>query len=100
MRCVNPRRLIFVLALTLAGCGGNNYESLRKQQVDTVNEALQVLGEVRDAPSAAKARPRLKALGEKWRDLDARMGRLPVAADEEARSKALTDQLDGLILRY
>jgi hypothetical protein len=90
-----------LLLLVLPGCSGDSFESLRKKQVETVNEAIQVLTGIRDRDSAEKARPTLKKLGDRWRDLDNRISALEnVSADEQTKAKPLSDQLDSLIAHY
>lgn len=101
MKRFNARPAMLVLVLAAIGCGRDSLESLRKQQVETVTEAVHVLVDVRDHASAEKAKPKLKRLGDQWRDLDKRVTALPaVSTEDEARAKATTEQLDGLILRY
>src|SRR5262245_50719842 len=96
------RRMVpLLLLLPLAGCNRNSFESLRKRQVETVTEALHVLTDIHDRDPAEKARPTLKQLGERWRDLDTRISALTdVSPEEQARAKPLSDQLDSLIARY
>ena len=86
----------------LSGCGKDNYESLRKQQVATVKEAADLLATIKDKETAEKAKPRLKQLGDRWRDLQKRMDALPSpSAEEEARTKRLyEDEFNGARGRF
>jgi hypothetical protein len=93
---------VAVVSLALSGCGRDSLESLRKQQLQTVKEANELLETIKDQASADKARPRLKELGDRWRDLEKRVDALPpVPAEEEARArKQYDDELNGAILRF
>jgi hypothetical protein len=58
--------------------------------VETVKEAADLLGTIKDKETADKAKPRLKQLGDRWRDLEKRRDALPSpSAEEEARTKRL-----------
>jgi len=91
-----------LLPLLLSGCGRDSLESLRKQQLLTVKEANDLLETIKDKASADKAKPRLKELGDRWRDLDKRVGDLPpIPTEEEARvQKKYDDELNGAKMRY
>jgi hypothetical protein len=95
-----PLGLLLVVAA--GGCARDSLEAVRKEQVQTVKEAVELLQTVRDRDSADKARPRLKQLGERWRDLAKRRDALKaVSADEEALVKGkYGEEMGGLILRY
>lgn len=88
--------------LALSGCGKESFESVRKQQTATVKEAADLLATIKDKESAEKAKPRLKQLGERWRDLQKRMDALPSpSAEEEARTKRLyEDEFQGAKARF
>ncbi len=98
--------LFAVLALfplvALSGCARESFESIRKQQVATAKEAADLLGTIKDKETAEKAKPRLKQLGERWRDLQKRMDALPSpSAEEEARTKRLyEDEFEGAKARF
>lgn len=90
------------LLVALNGCGKESFESVRKQQTATVKEAADLLGTIKDKETAEKAKPRLKQLGERWRDLQKRMDALPSpSAEEEARTKRLyEDEFEGAKTRF
>ncbi len=90
---------LFVLVM-LSGCGRDSFESLRKQQVETLREAADTLGTIKDADSAAKAKPKLKQLGDRWRDLEKRLDATAKTPADEDKSKPLTDELNTLVVRY
>jgi hypothetical protein len=101
MKRLAGRWAVLLLLLTGSGCARDSLESLRKQQVETVNDAVHVLVDIRNNESAVKAKPALKRLGDKWRDLEKRMAALPeLSAEDQARAKSSTEQLDGLIVRF
>src|SRR5262249_10513495 len=63
-----------------------------KQQVKTVQEAADVVNNIKDKASADAAAPQLKKLSERWRDLGKRRDTLPkLAPAEEAKLKAKYD---------
>jgi hypothetical protein len=94
--------LALAVLLPLSGCGRDNFESLRKQQVATAKEAADLLSIIKDKETADKAKPRLKQLGDRWRDLQKRMDALPSpSAEEELRAKRLyEDEFEGAKTRF
>jgi len=81
------RVLILVAAValpcSLSGCGGDTRSSLMKQLVATVNEVADTLATIKDQASAEAAKPKLKALGERYRDIDKRGKALKEPTPEE-----------------
>lgn len=68
----------------LTGCGRESHDSLRKQQTQTVTEAAAALAAATDSATVEAARPKLKTVSERWRDVEKRQGALPVPTPEQA----------------
>lgn len=88
------------LAFAMSGCGRDSYESVRKQQTQTIRDAVAVLATVKDSPSAEAARPKMKKLGERWRGLQKRFDALPADGRNPSNRKQLDDEFNAAVIDY
>jgi hypothetical protein len=86
-----------MLPLFLTGCGRDSHDSLRKQQVLTIKETADALAAVHDSAETEPAKPKLKSLQEKWRDLEKRQKALPAIDSKETAEleKKHGDEMTG-----
>jgi hypothetical protein len=71
-----------VLLLLASGCG-DSHESLTKESISITTETADVLSTIKDPASADAAKPKLKELGERWRDNQQRRAALKKIAVKE-----------------
>jgi hypothetical protein len=74
----------FAFAVSLTGCGRESHASLRKAQIQLINETADTLVAAKDETTADAVKPKLKTLAERWRDSEKRLGALPVPTPEQA----------------
>jgi len=77
------RTLVSLVLLVLASGCGDSHESLTKQSISITTEAADVLSSIKDPASADAAKPKLKELGERWRDNQQRRAALKKIAVKE-----------------
>ena len=76
MKRVLGTAVVVVLLGSLSGCG-DSHDSILNQQVQTAKEIADTLSSIKDKASADTAKPKLKVLGDRWRDLKKRADALP-----------------------
>src|SRR5438552_13091566 len=84
MRHVLPLGAL-VLLVCCAGCG-DSHESLAKDSVSNMKEMVAILDGVKDQASAHDAKPKLKSLMEKQKDIDARQNKLGAPSEDEMKT--------------
>jgi hypothetical protein len=98
-------RGIILAALALlvlaSGCS-DSHESLTKDAIAVVNETADVLATIKDSPTADAAKPKLKELGDRWRDnQQRRAAKKRISAKELARlERQYGAQMEAATKRY
>jgi hypothetical protein len=95
--------LILSMALLICtGCGGDTHESLAAEQMDVMKKMNSVLDGVKDLASAKAAKPELKSLIAKMKDIEARSSKLPAptAADTTAMKAKYGGEMDPLMQKF
>src|SRR5262245_39463770 len=79
--------------VTLSGCK-DSHESLIKEMIAAFNDAADILATIKDKASADAAKPKLKKLGDKIRDIEARMDKLgkPKSKDQKEKVNQLIEK--------
>ena len=82
------RLLAFAAALTFVVCSGcgDSHESLTGESLSTMKELVSVLDGVKDEASAKSAKPKLKSLMEKLKDINQRQSKLPAPTDAQVKA--------------
>jgi hypothetical protein len=76
---------VLAVLVFASGCG-DSHESLTKDAIAILNETADVLSTIKDPASADAAKPKLKELGQRWRDNhQRRAAKKSIAAKELAR---------------
>jgi hypothetical protein len=84
---------MFALALSLGSCGGggSDYESVMQDQVNVFNELNEILADITDQASAEAAKPKIEALGEEMKALQAKMSAMDEPTQEELNSEEIKE---------
>lgn len=96
------KRLALLLVLLLVTGCGDSPESLTRDSIATLNEVADVLATVKDRRTADAARPTLRQLGERWRDLQKRAGAVkqPTAGESKALQERYRPEMEAAMKRY
>jgi hypothetical protein len=97
------RRFATILALLVcAGCGGDTHDSLAAEQMDTMKKMNSVLDGVKDQATAKSAKPELKSLAQKMKEINERQAKLPAPTQEEiaATSSKYDKEMDSLMQKF
>lgn len=90
--------VISICTIATVGCK-DNYRSILKGQVSTLDDIAKVLTRIRDKKSAEEAKPKLKKLGDEWRLLKRRMRAIRVTDKIREKSKDVEIEYQALMMR-
>src|SRR5687768_8537380 len=76
-----------LMLLVCTGCGGDSADKVANDTVSVMEQVVAVMEGVKDEASAKAANDKLKALGEKVKDIQARQEKLNLTPQQKAEIK-------------